>query len=82
MEKDARPASGLRAAVPVPMNVETDMTAEHLSDAVPRERALLRHPLGRLGTAADVAAVVGFLCSAEAAFVTGQSLNVSGGFVV
>jgi NAD(P)-dependent dehydrogenase (short-subunit alcohol dehydrogenase family) len=65
-----------------PGYVTTDMTAEHLSDGETYERALKRHPLGRLGTAEDVADVVAFLCSDAAKFVTGQSLNASGGFVV
>lgn len=38
-----------------------------------------RVPLGRLGSTADSAAVCGFLCSAEAAYVTGEAWNVSGG---
>lgn len=36
-------------------------------------------PLRRMGTAADVANVVSFLCSAKAAFVTGQNIIVDGG---
>jgi NAD(P)-dependent dehydrogenase (short-subunit alcohol dehydrogenase family) len=58
------------------------MTAAHLGDPVTRERALSRHPLGRLGTAEDVARAVLFLCGDDAAFITGQSLNVSGGVVI
>lgn len=36
-------------------------------------------PLGRMGTSEDIAQVVAFLCSAQAAFVTGQNLVVDGG---
>jgi 3-oxoacyl-[acyl-carrier protein] reductase len=36
-------------------------------------------PLGRMGTPEDVAAVIGFLASDEAAFVTGEILDVNGG---
>ena len=36
-------------------------------------------PLGRIGTAADVAAAVCFLASDEAAYITGQVLAVNGG---
>jgi len=72
----------IRVNAVAPGYVETDMTAAHLSDPATRESALNRHPLGRLGTAEDVAKVVTFLCTEAAAFITGQSLNVSGGFVV
>ncbi len=37
-------------------------------------------PLSRMGTSEDVAGVIGFLCSAQAAFVTGQDIVVDGGF--
>ncbi|GJG86725.1 beta-ketoacyl-ACP reductase [Gemmatimonadetes bacterium T265] len=42
-------------------------------------RALARTPLGRLGRPEDVANAVAFLASDDAAFITGQSLAVSGG---
>jgi 3-oxoacyl-[acyl-carrier protein] reductase len=65
-----------------PGYVTTDMTAEHLSNPAIFKRAIDRHPLGRLGTAEEAADVVAFLCSDDARFITGQSINVSGGFVV
>jgi 2-hydroxycyclohexanecarboxyl-CoA dehydrogenase len=39
-------------------------------------------PLGYLGTGADIAAAVGFLCSEEARYITGQVLGVNGGSVM
>jgi 3-oxoacyl-[acyl-carrier protein] reductase len=65
-----------------PGYVTTDMTEHHLSDPTTFERAMQRHPLGRLSTPEDVADVVAFLCSDAARFITGQSINVSGGFVI
>jgi NAD(P)-dependent dehydrogenase (short-subunit alcohol dehydrogenase family) len=73
---------GIRVNAVAPGYVETDMTAAHLGDPPTRQRALDRHPLGRLGRADDVARAALFLCTEESGFVTGQSLNVSGGFVV
>jgi 3-oxoacyl-[acyl-carrier protein] reductase len=43
---------------------------------------LAQIPLGRMGQPDDVAAAVLFLCSDEAAYVTGQVLRVNGGMYV
>lgn len=42
-------------------------------------RMIARIPLGRIETPDDVANAVSFLCSPDAAYITGQSLNVCGG---
>ena len=42
-------------------------------------RAIASVPLGRIGTSEEVAAVVLFLCSERASFVTGEIVNVDGG---
>ena len=47
-----------------------------------RETILGRVPMGRLGDGADVAAAVVYLASAEAAYVTGQTLHVNGGMAM
>ena len=47
-----------------------------------RARLLQQIPLGRLGSGADVAAAAGYLASAEAAYVTGQTLHVNGGMAM
>ncbi len=57
--------------------IETDMT-KNLSTEV-RARLLASIPVKRLGTPEDVAAVAAFLCSPEAAYVTGQTIAVDGG---
>ena len=60
--------------------IETKMT-EALPEEV-RQGWLSRVPLGRAGTAEDVAAVVAFLASPEAGYVTGQCLNIDGGLIM
>jgi 3-oxoacyl-[acyl-carrier protein] reductase len=51
-------------------------------DTMPAERlaALERTiPVGRFGEAAEVAALVAFLCSTDAAYITGAALDINGG---
>jgi 3-oxoacyl-[acyl-carrier protein] reductase len=60
--------------------IETPMT-DALSEQQ-RARLLERVPAGRLGSAADVAAAVGYLVSEEAAYVTGQTVHVNGGLAM
>ena len=47
-----------------------------------REGILSDVPMGRLGVGADIAAAVAYLASAEAAYVTGQTLHVNGGMTM
>jgi 3-oxoacyl-[acyl-carrier protein] reductase len=71
---------GITVNCVAPGFIETPMT-----DALgPEQRARLLEqiPAGRLGSGADVAAAVGYLASAEAAYVTGQTLHVNGGMVM
>ena len=68
---------GVRVNAVAPGYIETDMTAE-LADEQ-RARLLDATPLARLGTPADVAGAVVFLCSSAAAYVTGAVLPVDGG---
>ncbi|HKD08670.1 MAG TPA: SDR family oxidoreductase [Bryobacteraceae bacterium] len=72
----------IRVNAVAPGYVETDMTAEHFGNPETRENALRRHPLGQFTTVEDVANAVVFLCTDDSARITGQSLNVSGGFVI
>jgi 3-oxoacyl-[acyl-carrier protein] reductase len=63
-----------------PGMIETAMT-DALSEAQ-RQQLLGRIPAGHLGSGADVAAAVVYLASAEAAYVTGQTLHVNGGMAM
>ena len=59
--------------------LETPMTQDMLADAAHREERTQRIPLGRVGTAEDVAYGVLYLASDEASFVTGSELVIDGG---
>ncbi len=57
--------------------IDTDLTAG-IPETV-RQTYLAQIPLGRFGTVAEVAAVVTFLASDSAAYITGQVIHVNGG---
>lgn len=61
-----------------PGYVRTELTTSSLTDEMVGELVKFT-PLGREGTAEDVAAAVGFLCSPAAGFITGHVLVVDGG---
>lgn len=59
--------------------IDTPLTAALFHDDEARRGFDRNTPLGRVGTAADVAGVIVFLCSDLAAYVTGVNLPVEGG---
>lgn len=65
-----------------PGYITTDMTEPFFSDPKNLESAIRRQPMGKIGTPEEVADVVAFLCSEGARFITGQSINVSGGSII
>ena len=68
---------GITVNVVAPGFIDTDMTRA-LSDAQ-RETLNGQIPLARLGKPADIAAAVAFLASADAAYITGETMHVNGG---
>lgn len=56
--------------------IETDMTKD-----LPKDEMTKMIPMGRFGKAEEVAALVGFLCSDEASYITGEVININGGLL-
>ena len=69
----------LRVNCVSPGLIETPLTAPLMGDEKTRASFDRKTPLGRVGTAEDVASVIAFLCSDMAAYVTGINLPVDGG---
>jgi NAD(P)-dependent dehydrogenase (short-subunit alcohol dehydrogenase family) len=68
-------AAGIRSNAVAPALIDTEMI-KGIGDF--RDRI----PLGRYGTPQEVADVVAFLCSDHAGFITGEVVDVNGGFVI
>ncbi len=71
---------GVRVNAISPGVIETDMVRKFMTPQL-REKVLTRFPLARLASMDDVARMAVFLASNEAAFVTGQTIAVDGGFL-
>ena len=70
---------GIRCNSVHPGLLETPMTEDILADAAHREERTQRIPLGKIGTAEDIAYGVLYLASDEASFITGSELVIDGG---
>lgn len=72
-------APDIRVNCVSPGFIDTNLTAIVLADDERRATVEEATPLGRVGTAEDVANVITFLASPQAAYVTGQNIVVDGG---
>jgi 3-oxoacyl-[acyl-carrier protein] reductase len=72
---------GIRINAISPGTIDTDY---HRTFSTPQalEAVAKATPMGRLGTAAEIADTVVFLCSEQARFIQGQALEVNGGFLM
>jgi NAD(P)-dependent dehydrogenase (short-subunit alcohol dehydrogenase family) len=71
---------GIRVNAVAPGFFQSEMTDQYASGYL--EGWLPRIPSGRLGSASELAAVVVFLASAAAGYITGQTLTVDGGLTI
>ena len=66
-----------------PSSIDTPMVRQQAEGALDSPEELAKRiPMGHMGTCDDIAAAVGFLCSEEAGYITGQVLGVNGGAVI
>lgn len=75
MARELGPRARVNAVAPG--IIDTSMTAALRDES--SDRLLEGTPLGRFGTAAEVAGVVQFLCSPAAGYITGEVIQVNGG---
>jgi 3-oxoacyl-[acyl-carrier protein] reductase len=73
--------SGIRVNAVTPGNTDTPMNEELYKKFGGREAFRVQYPIGRLGSAGDVANAVSYLVSDEADWVTGAILPIDGGFL-
>ena len=71
---------GIRVNAVAPGYTDSPLNAHRKADPERAEAVVGRTPLARWGKPADVAAAVVFLASDAAAFITGQTISVEGGF--
>ena len=74
---------GIRVNSVSPGAIQTDMLDRFVGGAEQHDTKNFMaslHPMGRLGTADEIASAVVFLCSPAASFITGQDLAIDGGF--
>lgn len=70
---------GIRVVGVGPGTIMTDMVAGAFMNSAGHHAILSRTPLGRYGQASEIAAVVAFLASDDASYITGETVYVDGG---
>ncbi len=78
---------GIRCNCVAPARVHTPFVDNYLAENYPDNRDEVfdklskSQPIGRMGKAEEIAALIAFLCSDEASFITGSNFPIDGGFV-
>ncbi len=79
-------AKGIRVNAICPGTVDTPSLHDRMRATGDYEKAhaafIARQPMGRLGNAEEIAALVVYLASDESSFITGQAINIDGGWSV
>ena len=70
---------GIRVNAVSPGLVDTPMSRSITTNELARKASIAMHPLGRLGTADDIAEAICWLLTPQSAWVTGQVIGVDGG---
>jgi NAD(P)-dependent dehydrogenase (short-subunit alcohol dehydrogenase family) len=71
---------GIRANVVAPGGIETDFSGALIRNSPELQAYLKAHTaLGRVGQPDDIGGVVAFLCTADAKWINGQRIEVTGG---
>jgi NAD(P)-dependent dehydrogenase (short-subunit alcohol dehydrogenase family) len=70
---------GIRVNAVGPGTIETPLIKDVVKDAAFRKKVLSRTPLGRFGRPEEIAAVVAWLASEEASYLTGTTIYADGG---
>jgi 3-oxoacyl-[acyl-carrier protein] reductase len=71
---------GITINIVAPGFIQTPMT--DILNESQRASILSSIPMGKMGTAADIAAAVAFLASSEAGYITGQTIHINGGMLM
>ena len=70
---------GIRVNAIGPGTIMTEMGKSVMASEEQRQRILSRTPLGRVGDPEEIASIAAFLASAEASYITGQTIYADGG---
>src|SRR4051812_41559944 len=70
---------GIRVNAIGPGSIMTDILKSVATDKEAKRRLLSRTPLGRIGEAAEIAAIAAFLASDDASYITGETIYADGG---
>ncbi len=76
-------ARNIRINAVCPGTIDTPMVEKMVAAGdLARDKAMALQPIGRLGTAEEIADAVLWLCSSASSYVIGQSLSVDGGYTI